>query len=36
VLAKATNLVNYGTRVSQESEQERADRLLYGNRRKVG
>ncbi|MGO9132534.1 MAG: hypothetical protein ACLP8A_00590 [Methylovirgula sp.] len=35
VLMKATDLVNYGTRVSRESEQERADRLLYGNMRKV-
>lgn len=36
VLAKATQLVNHGTRVPRETEQERADRLLYGNMRKVG
>ncbi len=35
VLLKATELVNHGTRVSRETEQERADRLLYGNMRKV-
>jgi hypothetical protein len=35
VLLKATELVNHGTRVSRESEQERADRLLYGTMRKV-
>jgi hypothetical protein len=35
VLLKATELVNYGTRLSRETEQERADRLLYGNMRKV-
>lgn len=35
VLLKATDLVNHGTRVLRESEQERADRLLYGNLRKV-
>lgn len=35
VLLKATELVNHGTRVARESEQERADRLLYGNMRKV-
>ncbi len=36
VLLKATDLVNHGTRVSRESEQERADRLIYGKLRKVG
>ncbi|HEY1735256.1 MAG TPA: hypothetical protein VGG12_01285 [Methylovirgula sp.] len=36
ILVKATELVNHGTRVSQETEQERADRLLYTNIRKVG
>ena len=36
VLVKATNLVNYGTRVAQESEQDRADRLLYGKLRRAG
>ena len=35
VLLKATELVNYGTHVARESEQERADRLLYGNMRNV-
>lgn len=35
VLLKATELVNHGTHVAHESEQERADRLLYGNMRKV-
>ncbi|MGB8276369.1 MAG: hypothetical protein WCF20_00310 [Methylovirgula sp.] len=35
VLLKATELVNHGTRMSRETEQERADRLLYGNMRKV-
>lgn len=35
VLLKATELVNHGTRVARESEQERADRLLYGNMRQV-
>ncbi len=35
VLLKATELVNHGTRVARETEQERADRLLYGNMRKV-
>jgi hypothetical protein len=35
VLLKATDLVNHGTRVARETEQERADRLLYGNMRKV-
>ena len=35
VLLKATDLVNHGTRVLRESEQDRADRLLYGNLRKV-
>jgi hypothetical protein len=34
VLKKATNLVNYGTRTSRESEQERADRLLYSRLRR--
>ena len=36
VLLKATELVNHGTRVARETEQERADRLLYTNIRKVG
>jgi hypothetical protein len=36
ILLKATDLVNHGTRVARESEQERADRLLYGKLRKVG
>jgi hypothetical protein len=36
VLLKATDLVNHGTRVPRESEQERADRLLYGKLRRVG
>jgi len=36
VLVKATELVNHGTRVARETEQERADRLLYTNIRKVG
>lgn len=36
VLLKATDLVNHGTRVTRESAQERADRLLYGNMLKVG
>jgi hypothetical protein len=35
VLLKATDLVNNGTRPPQESEQQRADRLLYGVLRKV-
>ncbi len=35
VLLKATDLVNHGTRMSRETEQQRADRLLYGNMRKV-
>jgi hypothetical protein len=36
VLLKATSLVNYGTRVPQEPEQARADRLLYGKLRRAG
>jgi hypothetical protein len=36
VLLKATQLVNHGTCVVHESEQDRADRLLYGNMRQVG
>jgi hypothetical protein len=36
VLLKATDLVNHGTRAPRESEQERADRLLYGKLRNVG
>ncbi len=36
VLLKATDLVNHGTRLPRESEQERADRLLYGKLRRVG
>jgi hypothetical protein len=36
ILLKATDLVNHGTRIAHESEQERADRLLYGNLRRVG
>jgi hypothetical protein len=36
VLLKATDLVNHGTRAPRETEQERADRLLYGNLRNVG
>ncbi len=35
ILLKATDLVNHGTRTARESEQERADRLLYGNLRRV-
>jgi hypothetical protein len=35
VLITATNLVNYGTRVPRESEQERADRLLYSKLRRT-
>lgn len=35
VLATATNLVNYGTRVPRESEQDRADRLLYSKLRRT-
>lgn len=35
ILLKATDLVNHGTRIARESEQERADRLLYGNLRRV-
>lgn len=36
VLRKATELVNHGTtHLARETEQERADRLLYGNMRKV-
>lgn len=36
VLQKATQLVNHGTRLARETAQERADRLLYSNARKVG
>ncbi len=36
VLLKATDLVNHGTHVPRESQQERADRLLYGKMRRVG
>jgi hypothetical protein len=36
VLAMATNLVNYGTRAPRESEQQRADRLLYNKLRRAG
>jgi len=36
VLLKATDLVNHGTRAPRETEQERADRLLYRTRRRVG
>ncbi|MGH6817457.1 MAG: hypothetical protein ACREC1_01640 [Methylovirgula sp.] len=36
VLLKATDLVNHGTRVPRESEQQRADRLLYGRLRRFG
>lgn len=36
VLRKATELVNHGTRLPQESEQARADRLIYGKLRRVG
>jgi hypothetical protein len=35
VLLKATDLVNNGTRLPHESEQQRTDRLLYGKLRKV-
>jgi hypothetical protein len=35
VLMTATNLVNYGTRVPRESQQERADRLLYSKLRRT-
>ena len=36
VLLKATNLVNHGTRTPRESEQERADRVLYSKLRRTG
>lgn len=36
VLVKATNLVNHGTRMAQETEQDRADRLLYSKLRRAG
>jgi hypothetical protein len=36
VLLKATDLVNHGTHVPRESQQERADRLLYGMLRRAG
>jgi hypothetical protein len=35
ILLNATDLVNHGTRAPRETEQERADRLLY-DKRKVG
>jgi hypothetical protein len=35
VLIKASDLVNHGRHAVLESEQERADRLLYGNLRRV-
>jgi hypothetical protein len=35
VLLKATDLVNHGTRAPRETEQERADRLLYASLRRV-
>jgi hypothetical protein len=36
VLLKATSLVNHGTCAPHESEQERADRLLYSKLRRAG
>lgn len=36
ILLKATDLVNHGTRAPRETEQERADRLLYGKQRRAG
>jgi hypothetical protein len=36
VLAMATSLVNYGTRAPRESEQQRADRLVYSKLRRAG
>lgn len=36
VLLKATDLVNHGTHAPRESQQARADRLLYGKLRRFG
>ncbi len=36
VLLTASDLVNHGRRAERESEQERADRLIYGSLRRVG
>lgn len=36
ILLTASDLVNHGRRTQRESEQERADRLIYGTVRRVG
>ena len=36
VLSTVSDLVNHGSRIERESEQERADRLIYGTLRRVG